>query len=52
MALGEYIKTRGLTFINKRGIFIYLGIVSYRLSNLVKQFAAVARYLKSSLYIH
>ena len=39
-----------LTFISKRGIFIYLAIVCYWLSTLVKQYATMARYLKRSLY--
>ena len=45
-------KTQRLKFINKRGIFIYLAIVSSWLSNLVKQYAAMARYLESSLHIN
>ena len=45
-------KNQRLTFINKRGIFIYLALVSYWLSNLVKQYEGIARYSKSFLYIH
>ena len=41
-------KNQRLTFINKRGIFICLAIVSSWLSNLVKQYAAMTRHLKNS----
>ena len=45
-------KNQRLTFINKWGIFSYLVTVIYWLSTLVKQYAAMARCLKSPIYIH
>ena len=50
MALTQYLKMIGLS-INEL-IFSYLAIFIYWLSNLVKKYAAVARRLESSLYIH
>ena len=38
-----------LILINKPGINIYLAIVIYWSSDLVKQYTAMARYLKSTL---
>ena len=48
MALTQYQK---LTFTNKQGIFSYLAIFIYWLSNLIKKCAAMARCLRSSIYI-
>ena len=51
MALRKYIKIRGWHLSINDQFFIYLAIVIYWLSNLVKQYGAMARCLKSSLYI-
>ena len=50
--LNTIFKNQRLTFINKRGIFSYLAIFIDWLSNLVKKYTAMARCLKSYLYIH